>query len=73
MYNSRKKPVEEIPEELTAIWSCTNDACNGWTRANFTFSDQPVCPLCRSEMEKGERMLAVIVNSSPAQYKTDAH
>jgi hypothetical protein len=69
MYNSRKKPLEELPEELTAIWSCTNDSCKGWTRDNFSFSVQPICPLCQSEMVKGEKMLAILVNTSPSQNK----
>jgi len=27
LYNSRKKPLEDIQEELTAIWSCSDDNC----------------------------------------------
>ncbi|WP_274648643.1 cold-shock protein [Paenibacillus humicola] len=65
MYNSRKKPMEEIAEEMTAIWSCTNETCNGWMRDNFSFSSNPTCPQCQSPMEKGEKKLAVLVNTNP--------
>lgn len=69
MYNSRKKPLEDIPEEMTAIWSCTNESCKGWMRDNFAFSSQPTCMLCQSVMVKSERKLAVLVNNSPNQTK----
>jgi len=69
MYNSRKKPPEEILEEMTAIWSCSNEDCNGWMRDNFTLSIAPTCPRCQSEMVKGERMLETIVNTSSNQQK----
>lgn len=69
MYNSRKKQTEEIPMELTAIWSCSNDECKGWMRDNFVFSDVPVCPQCQSSMIKDEKMLAAVINTSPSQNK----
>lgn len=69
MYHSRKRPLEEIPEELTVIWSCTDENCKGWMRANFAFSAAPVCSICQSEMVKGEKMLAAVVNTSPLQDK----
>lgn len=59
----RKKPVEEIPEENTAIWSCTKEGCKGWMRDNFTFEDTPNCPLCSSVMERDTRMLPLIANT----------
>lgn len=64
MYNSRKKPMEEIPEEITVIWSCTSNTCNGWMRANFAFSARPTCSLCGSVMEKSEKKLVVLVNNA---------
>lgn len=60
--NYRKKTIEEIPEVLTPVWSCTSDSCNGWMRDDFTFDYSPVCPLCSSTMEKGDRMLPLLVN-----------
>ncbi|MCC3376821.1 cold-shock protein [Cohnella sp. REN36] len=69
MYHSRKKPPEEVALEPTTIWSCTSEDCNGWIRDNFSFADHPQCLLCGSEMEKGEKMLPALVNTSPAQAK----
>ncbi|MCG7408731.1 cold-shock protein [Paenibacillus sp. ACRRX] len=69
MYNSRKKPQDDIPEEITPIWSCTSESCNGWMRDNFSFSTEPSCPQCQSPMVKGEKKLAVLVNTSPRQTK----
>ncbi|WP_123043075.1 cold-shock protein [Cohnella candidum] len=59
---SRKKTFEPLPEEMTAIWSCTQDDCNGWMRDNFSFSAEPTCPKCHSPMESGMRSLPVLVN-----------
>ncbi|AIQ55492.1 MULTISPECIES: cold-shock protein [Paenibacillus] len=62
--NYRKKPVEEIPEENTAIWACTNDDCNGWMRDNFAFEHAPSCPLCHAPMARNMKMLPQLVNSN---------
>ncbi|AWB43205.1 cold-shock protein [Paenibacillus sp. CAA11] len=62
--NYRKKTSEEVPEELTPIWSCTSESCNGWMRDNFAFDYSPVCPLCSSAMEKGSKMLPLLVNNN---------
>jgi hypothetical protein len=69
MYNSRKKPLEDLPTELTVIWSCSNENCNGWMRDNFAFSASPLCPHCRSSMVKNEKMLDVLENTSPINSK----
>ncbi len=69
MYNSRKKPLEDLPTELTDIWSCSNEDCKGWMRDNFAFSEAPVCPQCHSKMVKDQRMLTVLTNNSPSQSK----
>lgn len=71
MYNSRKKPIEDIPTELTVIWSCSSENCNGWMRDNFSFSATPVCPQCHSTMVKHEKMLDVLENTSPIPSKKD--
>lgn len=62
--NYRKKTIEEIPEENTAIWSCISDDCNGWMRDNFAFDYNPVCPLCSSQMVKETKLLPQLTNSS---------
>ncbi|WP_127587645.1 cold-shock protein [Paenibacillus koleovorans] len=69
MYYSKKRPLEEVHEVLTSIWACPAPACKGWMRDNFTFSNAPVCPHCKSVMVKTERMLATLVNTSPNQLK----
>ena len=68
MYNSQRK-TEDVPPELTVIWSCSNEGCKGWMRDNFAFSTEPVCPQCQSSMIKGEKMLPPVVNTSPSQHK----
>ncbi|WP_276355130.1 cold-shock protein [Cohnella caldifontis] len=60
----RGKPVEELPLEETLVWSCVNPECKGWIRDNFTFSSEPICPLCQSDMTSGFRMLPQLINSN---------
>lgn len=60
--NYRKKPVEEIPEEVTAVWVCTSDSCKGWMRDNFAFDQAPSCCICQSPMVRETRMLPQLVN-----------
>ncbi|WCF08579.1 cold-shock protein [Paenibacillus thiaminolyticus] len=62
--NYRKKPVEEIPVENTAIWSCMNEDCNGWMRDNFAFDLEPTCPMCSSAMARDMKMLPLLVNTN---------
>lgn len=62
--NYRKRPVEEIPEVNTAIWACTNDACNGWMRDNFAFDKVPSCRLCNAPMDRSMKMLPQLLNPS---------
>lgn len=69
MYNSRKRPLVDTPEEISSIWSCTNDKCNGWIRDNFVLSLQPICPHCKSTMVKSEKKVSVLVNTCPNQVK----
>jgi hypothetical protein len=61
--------MDDIPEELTAIWSCTNEECNGWMRDNFVFLFQPTCLQCQSLMVKNEKLLSIVANTSPNQSK----
>ncbi|WP_348772918.1 cold-shock protein [Paenibacillus sp. Marseille-P2973] len=70
LYYSRKRQMIDLPEEMTMIWSCTNKECNGWMRNNFVFSIQPICGQCNSLMEKGEKVLPILANTSPNQTKS---
>lgn len=67
MYNSRKRPLEDIPEEETAIWSCPKDGCKGWMRDNFAFATAPTCHICQSPMIKSMKKLPVLVNTNQGQ------
>lgn len=60
---AKKKLVEELPQEPTQVWNCTNNICHGWMRDNFTFDRMPVCVLCSSPMEGGTRMLPRLMNA----------
>jgi len=64
---SRKKPVEELPTEMTAVWQCENEGCNGWMRDDFAFEEIPICRQCMSPMVSGVKDLPVIVNTSRTQ------
>jgi len=63
MYNSRKKPAEEVPYADTAIWSCTNDGCKGWMRDEYSFDEVPKCPQCQSPMERSVKSLPVLADT----------
>lgn len=63
----RRHVPEPVPEENTQIWSCTQEACNGWMRADYTFTSQPDCPFCSSQMEPETRMLPIL-NAAGGQY-----
>lgn len=69
MNMSWRMPSEDMPMELTDIWLCAVESCNGWMRDNFTFSFFPKCSQCQSDMVKSEKMLCVVANMSPNQSK----
>lgn len=56
----RRQVPEVIPEENTEVWSCTSDTCKGWMRTDFTFLNEPACPLCASSMTQETRMLPIV-------------
>lgn len=62
MYYRAKQ--EEVPEDLTAIWACTNEGCKGWMRDNFAFEHAPTCRLCKHEMTSTTKMLPLLSNSN---------
>jgi len=61
---SRRRPLEDFPTEMTAIWSCTREDCNGWMRNNYSFEDVPACPQCKSPMISSMKDLPILVDSS---------
>ena len=56
MYRNRKNDVAEVPPEQTPVWECESEDCL-WMRKNFSFEEEPKCPLCKSSMKSGERLL----------------
>ncbi len=57
-----RKQAEVIPEDDISIWSCTSEDCNGWMRNDFTFENQPLCPLCSSQMSTEIKRLPILQN-----------
>ncbi|MFD3448414.1 cold-inducible protein YdjO-related protein [Microbacteriaceae bacterium 4G12] len=44
------------------VWECESDDCLGWMRKDFSFTEDPKCPLCGSAMKSGERLLQELSN-----------
>lgn len=63
MYYSRKRPMADLLCEVTPIWSCTKDGCNGWMRENYTFQESPTCSQCLSPMIRTTREIPVLTGS----------
>ncbi|WP_240647163.1 cold-shock protein [Paenibacillus nanensis] len=61
--HSWNKPLENLPEEMTVIWSCTNTGCASWMREDFSFKEVPVCSLCKSPMVSSQRSLPILMSS----------
>jgi hypothetical protein len=70
MFYSRKRQVGDFPSEMTAIWSCTKESCNGWMRAGYSFAAVPTCPQCRSTMVESAKSLPILVDSGYDLKKT---
>ncbi|WP_102345218.1 cold-shock protein [Bacillus sp. Marseille-P3661] len=64
-----RRNVEEVVTEETKVWECTSNECNCWVRDNFKSSEQPVCPICESEMSETTKMLQVVENHSKHNFK----
>ncbi|MFE5322058.1 cold-shock protein [Paenibacillus sp. NPDC056579] len=60
----RKKSLEDIPHENTAIWSCMEESCMCWMRDNFAFDYVPTCWKCQSPMVSSMKMLPLLVNTN---------
>lgn len=64
---SRKKTIEEIPHEVTAVWVCTKEGCTGWIRDDFAFEVIPTCWQCQSPMTSSTKNLPLLVNPNSAK------
>ena len=56
MYRNRKNDVASTTR-TNPVWECEAEDCLGWMRKNFSFEEEPKCPLCKSSMKSGERLL----------------
>lgn len=52
-----RRVVEEAPTFETEVWACVSVDCRGWMRKDFSFVQQPKCPLCATDMDTEMRML----------------
>ncbi|MGN7381023.1 Uncharacterised protein [Chlamydia abortus] len=59
-FPNKSKSEKEPPVIEAKVWICTGDQCPGWMRAEFTFAEQPECPLCHSEMSLGVKVVPKI-------------
>jgi len=64
MYYSRRRPLEDFPTEMTAIWSCSREDCKGWMRNSYSFEEVPTCPQCKSPMISSMKLLPILLDSS---------
>ncbi|MFC4103095.1 cold-shock protein [Paenibacillus xanthanilyticus] len=60
----RKRPIEDLPHEETAIWTCMTEGCVGWIRDQFAFATLPTCHLCSNAMTAGVKLLPTLVNTN---------
>jgi hypothetical protein len=63
MYYSWNRPLENLPEETTTIWSCMKEECNGWMRDNYSFKETPLCLQCQSTMTISQKTLPILISS----------
>lgn len=59
-----KKTLEPVEEVKTSVWICSHDDCDCWMRENFSFEDNPSCPICQSPMTKNVKMLPSLLNAA---------
>lgn len=57
-FNKRLK--EATPLVHASVWMCSEEACCGWMRENFSFDKKPICPLCSSMMEKKMKLIPAL-------------
>jgi len=55
-----KKNQEPAEMKETVVWTCSRESCTCWMREDYSFEDQPTCPICSAEMRKGTKMLPTL-------------
>ncbi|WAH41338.1 cold-shock protein [Alicyclobacillus fastidiosus] len=56
-FNNRKRPTIEHVYAETIIWQCSGCSC--WSRKEFVHVEQPVCPICKSEMKREAKVIRI--------------
>ncbi|WDL98373.1 cold-inducible protein YdjO-related protein [Alicyclobacillus sp. ALC3] len=56
-FGSWKKPVSEHVYAESVVWQCSKCVC--WSREEFVHVQQPVCPMCDSEMNRVTKNIRV--------------
>jgi len=59
-YYRTRQAASEVNIVETPVWTCSNRNCKCWLRDEFSFSQNPVCPLCKSGMVKNSKKLPEI-------------
>lgn len=59
-----KKTLEPVEEVKTPVWTCSHEDCGCWMREDFSFEENPTCPICQSSMTKNEKMLPSLLNAA---------
>jgi hypothetical protein len=60
---SKKSDLQQERQQVpTEVWECPSENCLGWMRKDFSFEEEPKCPLCGTKMKSGERLLYILSN-----------
>jgi len=58
----RGRGQEDAKLTEAEVWTCTGPSCKGWMRRDLSFEEQPVCPLCGSEMKLSVRKVPKLID-----------
>ncbi|TVY04353.1 cold-inducible protein YdjO-related protein [Cohnella terricola] len=59
-YGRTKQFAGEIEMVDTSVWACANQGCKCWIREDYSFAENPLCPICESSMVREVRSLPEI-------------
>lgn len=54
---NRRRPQSEDVYADTVVWQCSE--CDCWSRDEFIYVEQPVCPMCGGEMSQVTKNIRV--------------
>jgi Cold-inducible protein YdjO len=55
-YFNRKPSSEHVYADIV-IWQCSE--CNCWSKKEFIYVDEPICPMCKGRMNQEEKNIRV--------------